>query len=82
MYHLSKKEQIQEFLLMGFRLVNGISLSDFYNRFYLDLNLLTDQVNGEYFEWNGDLVCVKEKYFDTLNTVIVDLFIILDNYYS
>ena len=53
---LTKKEQIEEILLMGLRIKEGIDLNDIKSRFDIDLLTFLNMKKVEIFEKNGLLV--------------------------
>lgn len=79
-YTLSLKEQIEEYLLMGLRLTEGVSLVDFKERFGFELSKIVSETLNIYRE-RGEL-CYSDnrsvrligRGFDILNTILVDMF--------
>lgn len=82
-YKLTLKEQIQEFILMGFRLVEGIAFSDFYERFSIQFNeIFIDMINKyqclNKIKINKNRVALTNKGLNILNIILVDFFKELD----
>jgi oxygen-independent coproporphyrinogen III oxidase len=82
-YKLTFKEQVQEYILMGLRLVEGIDLNEFYIYFNLDFKKLFIDVIDKYS--NTKLLLIDEKRvwvsnkgLKILNTILVDFFNELD----
>lgn len=72
---LTKQEFIEEILLMGLRLTNGINLK--HIKKYLKINNIKDiiNINGlkKYFEISDKEFKVKSKYFNILDSLILKL---------
>jgi oxygen-independent coproporphyrinogen III oxidase len=72
---LSKFEQIEEFLLMGLRLIEGINLGDFTDRFKFDLSeIINAEKYKERISIENNRLKMTKKGMDELNKVLVDLF--------
>lgn len=84
-HFLSVKEQIEEYLIMGLRLMEGISLADFKTRFGMELCEIVPGTIASYLK-RGDVdynsegnFRLTEKGIDILNSILVDMFIELDH---
>lgn len=78
-YKLSKKEAIEEYLLMGLRLTRGISFNNFLRRFDVSFkelfkNKLDKLLQQKLISLNNNRVKVTSKGFMVLNRILVDLF--------
>lgn len=75
--NLTKKEFIEELLLMGLRMKNGIDIKDFSE--YLIVNKIEDIINKNYVNFidciklDNNHLSVKEKYFNILDSIILKL---------
>lgn len=85
-YSLSLKEQIEEYLLMGLRLIEGVSLVDFEERFGIELSDIIPETLSIYRK-RGELCCSDNRSvkligrgFDILNTILVDMFTELERF--
>lgn len=83
-YVLSVKEQIEEYLIMGLRLIEGISLEDFRSRFGRELcelipGTIDFYVKREVIDYSGESnLKLTGIGIDILNSILVDMFIELD----
>ena len=82
-YYLSKFQQIQEYILMGFRLIEGISVLNFYERFNIPFFDLFNKTIKIYTE--SKLIIIKNnkikmsnRGLNILNSILVDFFKELD----
>ena len=82
-YVLNKKQQIEEYLLMGLRLTEGINLNNFFNRFNLDFFTVFKMSLEKNIRLKN--LVIKNNYLHTtnrginfLNSILVDLFDDLD----
>ena len=76
-YTLSKKEQMEEYLLMGLRLTAGLNLEDFNARFCVSFkNLFGNTLDKykEYFIINSNNIRLDNRGLDILNKILIDLF--------
>jgi oxygen-independent coproporphyrinogen III oxidase len=76
---LTKLEQIEEYLLMGLRLIEGIDTNDLRKRFNLDIeniikNSLKRHTKLKNIEVSFGSLKITKKGMDILNTVLVDMF--------
>lgn len=75
--NLTKNEFIEEILLMGLRLKNGINLNDFKS--YLKINKITEIINENYINIKNyisitkNTLKVKYDYFNLLDSIILKL---------
>lgn len=82
-YNLSKKELIEEYILMGFRLIQGINIKDFNLRFNIDINFLLNNTIEKYIKLkminaNKNNIIINKRGLNILNQILVDLFNELD----
>ena len=80
---LSKKEQIEEFLLMGLRLKEGIEIKKINNRFEIDfLNIFQDVVDkyiiNKCLMVNKKFIKITNRGEKILNKILLDFFVELD----
>ena len=81
---LTKKEQIEEYLLMGLRLRDGIDIDAMNNRFAVDFESIFGEVLEKHIQ---NKISLKQRYNiktskkgeRILNKILVDFFIKLDN---
>ena len=78
---LSYKERIEEYILMGLRLVEGIDLKDFYERFDCHLDNVINFKSIKYsekLEIKNNNLTLTDSGFNLMNRVLVDIFEDLD----
>ena len=74
---LTRQEFIEELLLMGLRMKNGINTDDFKE--YLNVEKIENVLNKNYVNYlkyinlNNNSLSVKEKYFNVLDSVVLRL---------
>lgn len=83
-YNLTKKELFEEYFLMGFRLIEGINIEDFYLRFNIDLNSLLNKTIEKYMKLkminiNKNNIKINKRGFNILNQILIDFFNELDS---
>lgn len=84
MYTLSYKEQIEEYILMGFRLIsNGFSIDKFNkkfkNNFYkIFKNTIYKYNDLKYVYINKNIIYLNDMGINYLNQILIDLFMELD----
>jgi len=81
-YELSVKEQIEEYILMGFRLIEGINFNNFKKRFNLEfLKIFQKSIdnNNKYFITDTDSISINDAGLKILNILLVDFFIELED---
>jgi oxygen-independent coproporphyrinogen III oxidase len=81
---LTEKEQIEEYLLMGLRLFTGIKISDFYERFQLNIIDVCEKSIKKYqennlMEFERGFIKVNNNGMVILNKILVDMFLEIDN---
>ena len=82
-YQLSLKEQIEEYILMGLRLADGIKLKNFklyFNMYFQDLfnETIKKYSDIKYIKINKNRIRITNRGLKILNTVLIDLFNELD----
>lgn len=83
-YILTKKEQIEEFILMGFRLLEGINITQFNKRFNTSFKDLFKK-NIEYYQSNNMLLInsnnikITNKGLNILNIILINFFKEMDS---
>ncbi len=84
-YNLTKKELIEEYILMGLRLVDGIKIESFYKKFNLSIKELFKKTINKYS--NKKMLVIKKnsikitsRGLNILNTILTDFFNDLDYY--
>ena len=74
---LSKEEDMDNYLMLGFRLLKGISITDFYNRYNINLqdkyNIAPLLKDKELIYENGYLK-INPKYIYVMNEILIKLF--------
>ena len=74
---LTRQEFIEELLLMGLRMKDGINIEDFKE--YLNVEKIENILNKNYVNYlkyinlNNNTLSVKEKYFNVLDSVVLGL---------
>lgn len=76
---LNKKEQIEEFILMGLRLIQGIKLDDFKEKFNISIEQLFTNTIEKYkskkmISFKNNRLKVNQKGMKILNKILVDFF--------
>lgn len=74
---LSELDKIFEYIMLGLRLVHGISLTDFKNRFDFDLverykNIVDKYVKLDYLKISDDYLSATPKGIELLHEILVD----------
>lgn len=82
-YNLTKKEQIEEYILMGFRLVQGINIKDFYSRFNIEIIFLLNKTIEKYMKLKmvnikNNYIKINKRGLNILNQILVEFFNELD----
>ncbi len=75
--YLSQKSQMEEFMFLGLRLVEGVDASEFRRQFGTDIKKVYGSVIHKYvdmalLEYEGDHLRLTEKGLDVSNTVMAD----------
>jgi oxygen-independent coproporphyrinogen III oxidase len=76
-YNLTKIEQIEEYLLMGLRLIEGIDINDFNDRFNIDL---LGSLKNSILKYDKKILIIDDKLMisvkglDILNKILIDFF--------
>ncbi len=81
LYILNLKEQLEEYILMGLRLLKGINFYDFKKRFNLDFIKIFENVIKKYkklFIIKKNYIQLTNKGLDILNKILVAFFLELD----
>ena len=68
---------MEEFMFLGLRLVEGVSISDFKVKFGRDIfdvygKIIEKYISEKLLEQNGDHICLTETGMDVSNTVMAD----------
>ena len=74
---LSRQDCMEEFMFLGLRLVEGVSISDFKVKFGRDIfdvygKIIEKYISEKLLEQNGDHICLTETGMDVSNTVMAD----------
>lgn len=86
-YKLTEKELIKEYILMGFRLMAGINIEDFYQMFNVSIKELLGKNMEKYIlqkmiKINKNNIMITSRGMNILNRILVDFFVELDLYFS
>ena len=74
---LSRSDCMEEFMFLGLRLVEGVSISEFKRQFGRDIfdvygKIIEKYISEKLLEQNGDHICLTETGMDVSNTVMAD----------
>lgn len=74
---LSDKDKMEEYMFVGLRLMEGISISCFYSKFGLDMmdvygNVISRYVKDGFLEIDGDRLKLTDKGIDVSNVILAD----------
>lgn len=81
---LTKKEQIEEYLLMGLRLTDGININEFEKRFNFNFDkifsktFIEKHLTNKTISYEDNHLKMTEKGMNILNKLLLEMFIILD----
>ena len=74
---LSLKDEMDEFLIVGFRKINGINKNLFKNRFNYDIidvyKNITMLVNQGYLEEDSDYIKIREDYLYLMDNILIKI---------
>ena len=79
---LTQKDSLKEAILMNLRLIEGINIKKFYNKFGFNiLDLIKESIRKYdiFFIIQNDYIYLKEEGVDILNKILIDIFLEIDN---
>jgi oxygen-independent coproporphyrinogen-3 oxidase len=74
---LAKDEDMDNYLMLGFRLLDGINLSDFYKRYGINIQEkypVQDLVNKKELIYTNGYLKINPKYIYVMNEILIKLF--------
>ena len=77
---LSREEKMEEFMFLGLRMTNGVSVDEFKNKFSKDIfnvygEVINKYTNMDFMKFNKDRVYLTEKGLDVSNVIFSDFLI-------
>lgn len=77
---LDKNDMIEEFMIMGLRMNDGVSKSEFQKRFQKTIDevykdIIFKHIKNGFIICNGDKYCLSEKGIDVSNSILCDFII-------
>ncbi|NCB91884.1 MAG: oxygen-independent coproporphyrinogen III oxidase [Clostridia bacterium] len=74
---LDKNAQIEEYMILGLRMMSGISRKDFQERFQMEIDkiygkIIEKYVAGGFMKWSGEYLCFTRKGISVSNPILAE----------